>query len=92
MQKCKFCKKDIKQYMATATGNLTKRYFICKNCRTIFIEYVFVPWSYKSVEDDEKVYFRNVIGNTDNLIPFSVFKVIHRKLEPVTQQSSLFDF
>lgn len=92
MDKCKFCKKSVKQYMASATGNLTRRFYICKSCRTIFVEYVFVPWQYKRIGSDEKVYFRNVIGNTDNLIPFSVFKVIHRKLEPVTHQSSLFDF
>ena len=92
MDKCKFCKKVVKQYMATSTGNLTRRYYVCKNCRTIFVEYLFIPWQYKSVDSDEKVYFENVLGNTDNLVPFKVFKVIHRKLEPVTKQSSLFDF
>ena len=78
--------------MGRSTGNLTRRYYVCKNCRTIFVEHLFVPWQYKRVDSDEKVYFENVIGNTDNLVPFKVFKVTHRKLEPVTSQSSYLIF
>lgn len=92
MNKCKFCKKVVKQYMASATGNLTRRYYVCKNCGTIFVEHLWIPWQYTRVGSDKKHYLKNVIGNTDNLIPFTVFKVTHRKLEPVTRQSSLLDF
>ena len=73
--------------MARAIGNLTKRYFICKHCRVVFIEYVYVP--YVSDINGNKALLENVIGDTTGLPEFSVFKTVHRRYGKRSVQSTL---
>ena len=85
--KCKFCNKNVKQYMAIAKGNLVKRFHFCKKCKVIFIEYVYSPFVRKS--NGEIIELENVIGDVSSLKEHEVFKVLVRKVGKRTYQSTL---
>ena len=84
--KCTKCKRETKQFMADSKGNLTRRYFRCDKCKSIFIEYVYVPFAYGV---DGKMELENVIGDVTGLKEHQVFKVEEIKHKPKTFQSTL---
>ena len=85
--KCPKCKRETKQFMASCRGNLTRRYFRCEKCKSIFIEFLYVPFTYDIY--GEKFALENVIGDVTGLKEGEVFKVKEIKHRAKTYQSTL---
>lgn len=52
--KCKYCKKEARQYMADSNGEYTHRYYVCENCKKLIRETLdirkFPSWNIVSTE------------------------------------------